>query len=252
MVISKLLLFLSALYLLGANSYADPIVKDANKCVYYFDKFETYHQIPRNLLKAVSLTESGIYYHRQQKLMTWPWTINYKGKGYYFKTKEDAVKAVKTIFANGERSVDVGCMQINLHYHQQAFKSLDEAFNPYHNIKYAAEFLRKNYERTSSWNKAVAIYHSENFDKSRPYLVRVMQNWRNHDGKNTNYFRMAKQNYEQTKIKNAPAMVNNLKKIKERERVKNGRVVIEVSGYGADKGGDAVSKISNEIIAKHQ
>jgi len=53
--------------------------------------------------------------------LAWPWTINAQGKGQFFKTKAEAVKAIKNLQAQGVKSIDVGCMQINLSYHGKAF-----------------------------------------------------------------------------------------------------------------------------------
>ena len=62
--------------------------------------------------------------------VVWPWTINVEGKGFHFKTKRDAIRFVKDQMTAGKESIDVGCMQINLKYHPDAFTSLDQAFSP--------------------------------------------------------------------------------------------------------------------------
>ena len=59
----------------------------------------------------------------------WPWTINAEGRGQFFATKLEAIAAVRALQASGVRSIDVGCMQVNLMYHPNAFASLDEAFD---------------------------------------------------------------------------------------------------------------------------
>ena len=50
--------------------------------------------------------------------------------------------AVRAMQANGVRSIDVGCGQINLMYHPDAFPNLELAFDPQANAAYAARFLK--------------------------------------------------------------------------------------------------------------
>ena len=74
--------------------------------------------------------------------------------------------------------IDVGCMQINLHFHADAFASLDEAFEPTMNARYAARFLRRLYKDTGSWQDATMRYHSATPAFGIPYRDRVMAFWR--------------------------------------------------------------------------
>ena len=66
-----------------------------------------------------------------------------------------------TLQAQGMRSIDVGCMQVNLMHHPNAFASLDAAFDPVANALYAARFLNTLYGISGSWVKATAAYHSQ-------------------------------------------------------------------------------------------
>ena len=95
----------------------------------------------------------------------WPWTINVRGKGHYYKTKEAAVAAAKAFRKRGIKSFDVGCMQINMKFHGHEFASLEEAFDPQTNVEYAARFLKRLYDRRQDWMKAATDYHSKNREK---------------------------------------------------------------------------------------
>ncbi len=75
------------------------------------------------------------------------------------------------------RSIDVGCMQVNLMYHPNAFASLDEAFDPSANAQYAARFLNALYGASGSWVQATAAYHSETPAIGADYQRRVMARW---------------------------------------------------------------------------
>jgi soluble lytic murein transglycosylase-like protein len=59
----------------------------------------------------------------------------------------------------GVRSIDIGCMQVNLLHHPQAFASLEAGFDPATNVAYAVRFLRLP-RAYRDWNQAVAMYHS--------------------------------------------------------------------------------------------
>ena len=73
----------------------------------------------------------------------WPWTVNAEGQGAFYDTKAEAVAAVRAMQARGVRSIDVGCGQINLMHHPDAFASLEQAFDPQANAAYAARFLKE-------------------------------------------------------------------------------------------------------------
>ena len=45
-------------------------------------------------------------------------------------------------------------MQVNLLHHGSAFGSLEQAFDPVSNARYAADFLQKLLSQTGSWPRA--------------------------------------------------------------------------------------------------
>jgi hypothetical protein len=71
---------------------------------------ENAHGIPTHLLRAVSHVESGRVIGGS--VNAWPWTINVEGKGYIFKTKQEAIKAVEK-FGLTVKKVSEG---LNPHY----------------------------------------------------------------------------------------------------------------------------------------
>jgi hypothetical protein len=143
-------------------------------CAYVANMVERQTGIPSRLLHAVSLVESGRYDREAQASYAWPWTINAEGNGQFFPTKEEAVAAVRRLQARGVRSIDVGCMQVNLMHHPRAFATLEAAFDPVANVRYAAAFLAELRETTQSWDKAVAHYHSATPARGGPYRDRVL------------------------------------------------------------------------------
>lgn len=147
---------------------------ESSHCARFFDYFEKKYRLPQNLLHAISLTETGRKHSKIEKLMIpWAWTANVEGKGYYFNSKKEAVKFVEEQLASGKRSIDIGCAQVNLKHHPHAFENVEAAFDPKNNLEYAAKLLRNNYEQSSSWDKAIAHYHSATEALGSSYYKRV-------------------------------------------------------------------------------
>ena len=130
--------------------------------------------IPGGLLQAISLKETGRWDQKRRMSYPWPWTVTAGGKGIYFATKKEAIHKVQILRQKGERNIDVGCMQINLFYHPNAFDNLDQAFNPLNNTRYAADFLTNLYENNGSWNLAIERYHSGNTTRGTKYRKAVI------------------------------------------------------------------------------
>ena len=133
--------------------------------------------LPPKLMGAIALVESGRYDPARRAYVPWPWTIDVGGNGYFFDSKEQAIAAVTLLQATGTQSIDVGCMQINLMHHPNAFRTLDDAFDPKINAAYAARFLTSLYAETSNWPQAAADYHSRTPDIAAAYEQRVMAVW---------------------------------------------------------------------------
>ncbi len=155
----------------------DPLIEGAKLCTRHLQRYETQYGIPSHLLSAIASTESGRYHDGLKIKLPWPWTINAEGKGYFFDTKEEAVAAALKLQARGVESIDVGCMQVNIHHHPEAFVSMSQAFEPENNVAYAASFLRNLYQEEGSWKKAASDYHSKTPDRGRQYVGLVYDSW---------------------------------------------------------------------------
>jgi hypothetical protein len=152
---------------------ADREIMESKKCSSMFSYFENRYNLPKDILHSISLQETRKPHSRHQIGVVWPWTINVEGKGFHFRTKKDAIRFVKDQLKEGKTSIDIGCMQINLKYHPDAFTSLDQAFSPRRNIAYAAQLLQSHYKRLRSWDKAVGQYHSSTHDRASNYQASV-------------------------------------------------------------------------------
>lgn len=114
--------------------------------------------VPLAVLRALALVETGR--SRGGAYLPWPWTVNMEGAGRWFDDREAALDWVRARHAQGARSYDVGCFQINRRWHGHAFPSLEAMFDPDRNALYAARFLRELHDETGNWAQAAGYYHS--------------------------------------------------------------------------------------------
>lgn len=135
-------------------------------------------RLPPHLLKAIAQVESGRPDSATGRLQAWPWTINAEGQGAFFATEAQAVAAVEGLQSRGVRSIDVGCLQVNLMFHPAAFASLEQAFDPRANALYAARFLHALHGSSNDWLSAIAAYHSQTVALGADYRRRVLALWR--------------------------------------------------------------------------
>jgi hypothetical protein len=152
------------------------VVQDAG-CQQAIATAEAQTHLPPQLLGTIALVESGRADPRTGQVEPWPWAINVEGVGHFYESKADAIDAVAKLQALGIRSIDVGCMQINLQQHPEAFRSLDDAFDPQTNANYGARFLMALYRQTNSWSLAIAFYHSQTPEIGAPYANIVTARW---------------------------------------------------------------------------
>ncbi len=133
--------------------------------------------LPPGLLLAIGRAESGRWDAAAQRFIPWPWSADIDGTPLWYDSVAAAVGDIQTRNADGRHSIDVGCFQINLGWHPDAFATLQQAFDPVANANYAAAFLRGLNARLGSWPAAIAAYHSANPQLGNPYKDRVMAFW---------------------------------------------------------------------------
>lgn len=155
----------------------DKYIDNAQLCTRHFPGLESKYGIPNNLLAAIASTESGRWHAGLKLALPWPWTINVEGKGFYFESKQEAITKIRALQRQGKTSIDVGCMQVNLKHHPDAFASLEDGLDPAQNTAYAAKFLRRNYDESLSWLTATAAYHSRTPVHGRKYLGLIEKQW---------------------------------------------------------------------------
>lgn len=139
---------------------------------------EAARDLPPHLLTAISKTESGRWHPDSAETLAWPWTVMAEGEGRFLPSKAAAIEEVRRLQARGVSNIDVGCMQVNLHHHPEAFRNLEAAFDPAVNAAYAADFLASLREDARSWTRAVGQYHSRDAIRGNGYRAKVFKAWR--------------------------------------------------------------------------
>lgn len=147
---------------------------DENICVREILHAQARYGIPDNLLLAIGLQEAGT--KRNGQLTIWPWAVNAEGEGRIFPNRKAALTWVELLRAAGVESIDLGCMQINMRWHPEAFAAPVDGFDAAQNVDYAARFLRNLYAKTGDWMLAAGSYHSFSPDKRDVYLERLNRN----------------------------------------------------------------------------
>jgi soluble lytic murein transglycosylase-like protein len=130
------------------------------------------NDIPLNILYSVGLTETG------QRGTLNPYDMNVDGRAVHSASLSEALARFTFERAHGAKLIDVGCMQINHHWHAAHFNSLSEMFNPVRNVDYAANYLKELKAQEGSWTLAVARYNAgpDNPRAQKTYVCTVIAN----------------------------------------------------------------------------
>ena len=146
-------------------------------CAAAIQQAQTITGTPTGLLHAIAMVESGRRNPSTGQVAPWPWTIDANGAGHFYATESRAIAAVRQLQAQGIRAIDVGCMQIDLAAHPNAFATLHQAFNPFTNALYGAHFLLWLHGSLGHWAAAIGGYHSLNPNIGTPYYQKVAMIW---------------------------------------------------------------------------
>ena len=134
--------------------------------------------IPTTVLYAIALTESGKRVASVGAYRPWPWTLYVAGRGYFFDSRLAAWQALMTWLEKGERSIDIGLMQVNWRYHQERLGTPWQALDPYHNLRVGAGILQACYTTRQDWWASVGCYHAPTHpQRADQYRRRVISRW---------------------------------------------------------------------------
>jgi hypothetical protein len=135
--------------------------------------------VPDTVLYAVALAESGVGTDADGVRRPWPWTLNVAGRAHVYPTRAAAYHALDAFFARGERSIDIGLMQVSWRFHRAKLGDAWEALDPYHNLRVGARILRACFEQRGDWWAGVGCYHAPaDPERAQRYRARVAGHWR--------------------------------------------------------------------------
>ncbi|MDX8528729.1 transglycosylase SLT domain-containing protein [Mesorhizobium sp. MSK_1335] len=166
-------LLASALATICISSFAAGTASAAaNPCEPEILRAADRYGVPTGILYAVGLTETG------KKGSLQPNALNIEGKTVFPHSRGEALATVENARREGKVLIDLGCMQINQHYHGDHFRSVDDMLDPHQNVDYAARFLASLHARHMTWSMAVARYHAgpDNDPAQKVYVCRVIAN----------------------------------------------------------------------------
>ncbi|ACK49023.1 Lytic transglycosylase catalytic [Methylocella silvestris BL2] len=145
---------------------------DAKLCEREMTRAAGKYNIPLGVLYAVGLTESG----RRGSLS--PFALNIQGASFFPSSRDEAMRRFDGARRDGAQLIDIGCMQINHHFHGRQFQSVSAIFDPRQNVDYAAQFLKRLRESEGSWTLAAARYHAgpDNNPAQKKYVCQVIEN----------------------------------------------------------------------------
>ena len=128
--------------------------------------------VPLAVLYAVGLTETG------NKGSLSPFALNLEGPSVKAASLDEALHRFEDARKHGLVLIDVGCMQINHHFHGSKFRSVADMFDPAQNVAYAAHFLKELRQREGSWTLAAARYNAgpNNNPAQKRYVCTVITN----------------------------------------------------------------------------
>jgi soluble lytic murein transglycosylase-like protein len=128
------------------------------------------YEIPLGILYAVGLTETG----RRGALQ--PYALGAEGKTMFANNLDEAMASFRVMRKRGVKLIDLGCMQINYHFHGDKFDSVQAMFDPARNVDYAARYLKELKQREGSWTMAVARYNAgpDNRPAQKRYICHVV------------------------------------------------------------------------------
>jgi hypothetical protein len=138
-------------------------------------KIAKLHQLDPYILYAVALVESAKG-NPTNHVTPWPWAINKSGKSIIPGSQQEARAILNKTLAEGGRNIDVGLMQINLHWHGHRVGNPEQLLNPATNIQIGALVLAEAIQSAPhDLVLGIGRYHSwQNTEAAVSYGRRVL------------------------------------------------------------------------------
>ncbi len=133
--------------------------------------------IPPTVLYAVALQETGR--NVEGSLLPWPWSLNIKGRSYYFESYDDAcTRLTDTLETTPAKRVDAGLAQVNIGYHGKRVDEPCDLLDPDVNLRVAATILKEQHRPNQDWLITMGKYHApSNRAAAARYRASIQKYW---------------------------------------------------------------------------
>ncbi|WP_162915198.1 transglycosylase SLT domain-containing protein [Desertibaculum subflavum] len=165
-----MLRLLRGLGLIAVILASTQVAAKADPCGAAIERAARLTGVPVSLLRAIGEVESGV--QLGERRVAWPWAVN-DGRSLFFRNRAAAAAHVDALVAAGKSNVDIGCLQVNWHWHGEAFDAPADMLDPAANALYAARYLAALRRELGSWAAAVSAYHSRRETRAGAYRCRV-------------------------------------------------------------------------------
>ena len=122
-----------------------------------YEEIEKKHFVPKEVLYALALTESGIS-TTGRVFMPWPYTLNWLGISYRFNDKVKACSALKKILSVST-AVDIGESQLHWKYNKNMVSDACDYFDRETALTRSSHILNECHRKHGNWIKAAGCYH---------------------------------------------------------------------------------------------
>lgn len=141
----------------------------------HWERVARNHGLDPAVLYAVALAESGR--PSQDGLAPWPWVVNTPKGPRFFESEASARAGLRELLASHRPiDLDVGLMQLNLHWHGDREADPAMLLDPLTNLAIAAEVLARAL-RSAPADRVLGVgrYHSWRAERARGYGRRVLR-----------------------------------------------------------------------------
>lgn len=142
-------------------------------CEAFIDRASRHYRIPAGILLGVAMVESNF------RLRPHPWTVAFLdgAPSVYAESFEAVLPYLRQPDGQPRRDISIGCMQLNMAWHLQRVGTPELAIDPERNVWYAAQLLRRLYDRRGAWTAAVIDYNGDPDPERRVRYACAVDGW---------------------------------------------------------------------------
>jgi hypothetical protein len=156
---------------------AEPqLIEKNNECMEAVGAAELAQKMPAGLLRGLALAETGRWDEGRQAVSAWPWTVSSFEGTRFLPTRAAAAAEIARLRGANASMIAVGCLQVDLVRHPDAFPDAERALDPVANAAYGARVMRDHYQTRGSWRLAIAHLPGGELPDEL-YLARVERAW---------------------------------------------------------------------------